>query len=260
MRWSASGAPRSAGLAGAGAAGRVLSGSGCLGAAPAGLARREHQPATVSVLATGPALADTDAAAGPAHRKPARAAGRRCTGGAGAPGAAGACGSCFFGTCAGIIWMTGRMYSRAVCPRLRASLPSWPGTVMTRLSPSMTTSEPDTPRPVDARADDLLRLVQGLTRRPEPSGVRAVRITRVPPCRSMPSLGLPSLSPVRKTSRYAPTSRYQEKGQVAVWVHRRRRRCHVSLVSLSISYVSPAKGTWLCRMVSRLSWLSSSCA
>jgi hypothetical protein len=39
------------------------------------------------------------------------------------------------------------MNSLAVWPRLRASVPSLPGTVMTRLSPSMMTSDPDTPSP-----------------------------------------------------------------------------------------------------------------
>ncbi len=54
---------------------------------------------------------------------------------------------------------------------------------------------------VDAGADDLLRLVERLAGGREPSGVRAVSVTRVPPCRSMPSLGLACLSPVRNTSR-----------------------------------------------------------
>ena len=40
----------------------------------------------------------------------------------------------------------------------------------------------------------------------EPSGVRAVRVTRVPPCRSIPSFGSAFLSPVRKTRRKTPTS------------------------------------------------------
>ena len=67
----------------------------------------------------------------------------------GAPGAPGAPSAGFLLTAStGIGWpITGRMNSRAVCPRLRASLLSLPGTVMTRLSPSITTSDPDTPRP-----------------------------------------------------------------------------------------------------------------
>ena len=54
---------------------------------------------------------------------------------------------------------------------------------------------------VDAGADDLLRLIQRFAGGREPSGVRAVSVTRVPPCRSMPSLGSACLSPVRNTSR-----------------------------------------------------------
>ena len=73
------------------------------------------------------------------------------------------------------------MNSRAVCPRLRASLPSFPGTVMIRLSPSTTTSEPETPSPftralmICCAWDKASRLGR------EPSGVRAVNVTRVPP-------------------------------------------------------------------------------
>jgi hypothetical protein len=83
--------------------------------------------------------------------------------------------------CAGIELSTGRMKSRAVCPRLRASLPSLPGTVMTKLSPSTTTSEPETPSPLTralmicCACDKASRLGR------EPSGVRAVNVTRVPP-------------------------------------------------------------------------------
>ncbi len=44
--------------------------------------------------------------------------------------------------------VTGRMYRRAVWPSERACALSSPGTVMTRLSPSTTTSEPETPRPL----------------------------------------------------------------------------------------------------------------
>ncbi len=98
------------------------------------------------------------------------------------------------------------MYSRAVWPRLRASLPSLPGTVITRLSPSTTTSEPDTPRPL-TRALMISCAWSSASRvGREPSGVRAVSVTRVPPCRSMPSFGSACLSPVRKTRRYTPIS------------------------------------------------------
>ena len=97
--------------------------------------------------------------------------------------------------------MTGRMYSRAVWPRLRASLPSVPGTVMTRLSPSTMTSEPETPSPLTRAlmicwaCDNASRLGR------DPSGVRAVKVTRVPPCKSMPSFASACLLPVRNTSR-----------------------------------------------------------
>ena len=97
--------------------------------------------------------------------------------------------------------MTGRMYNRAVWPRLRASFPSVPGTVMTRLSPSTMTSEPDTPRPL-TRAPMICCACDSASRLGrEPSGVRAVSVTRVPPCRSMPSFGSARLLPVRNTNR-----------------------------------------------------------
>ena len=101
----------------------------------------------------------------------------------------------------GIAWTTGRMYNRAVWPRLRASLPSLPGTVITRLSPSMTTSDPDTPSPSTRELMICCACCSASRVGADPSGVRAVRVTRVPPCRSMPSLGLACLSPVRNTSR-----------------------------------------------------------
>ncbi len=97
--------------------------------------------------------------------------------------------------------ITGRMNSRAVWPRLRASLPSVPGTVMTRLSPSITTSEPDTPRPLTRALMICSAWFSASRVGLEPSGVRAVSVTRVPPCRSIPSFGLACLLPVRKTSR-----------------------------------------------------------
>ena len=55
---------------------------------------------------------------------------------------------------------------------------------------------------VDAGFDDALRLL-GLSRLGAlPSGVRAVSVTRVPPCRSMPSLAVGDLSPVKKINAY----------------------------------------------------------
>ncbi|AMC51612.1 Uncharacterised protein [Mycobacterium tuberculosis] len=93
------------------------------------------------------------------------------------------------------------MYSRAVCPRLRASLPSLPGTVMTRLSPSTTTSDPDTPSPLTRALMICCACASASRLGAEPSGVRAVSVTLVPPCRSMPSLGAVCLSPVKNTSK-----------------------------------------------------------
>ena len=73
------------------------------------------------------------------------------------------------------------MYSRAVCPRLRASLPSFPGTVMTRLSPSTTTSEPETPNPLTRALMICWACASASRLGRDPSGVRAVNVTRVPP-------------------------------------------------------------------------------
>ncbi|OBG65859.1 hypothetical protein A5702_19390 [Mycobacterium sp. E3339] len=84
---------------------------------------------------------------------------------------------------------------------MRASLPSFPGTVITRLSPSTTTSEPETPSPLTRALMICCAWASASRLGREPSGVRAVSVTRVPPCRSMPSLGAARLSPVRNTSR-----------------------------------------------------------
>src|ERR1700724_1553663 len=81
------------------------------------------------------------------------------------------------------------MNSRAVCPRLRAALLSLPGTVMTRLAPSMTTSEPDTPRPLTRALMICCAWLSASRVGREPSGVRAVNVTLVPPRRAMPSFG-----------------------------------------------------------------------
>ncbi|WP_431768042.1 hypothetical protein [Mycobacterium mantenii] len=60
-------------------------------------------------------------------------------------------------------------------------MPSFPGTVMIRLSPSTTTSEPDTPRPL-TRAPMICWACANASRLGfDPSGVRAVSVTRVPP-------------------------------------------------------------------------------
>jgi hypothetical protein len=104
-------------------------------------------------------------------------------------------------------WITGRMYNRAVWPRLRASLPPSPGTVITKLSPSMTTSEPETPSPSTRELMICFACCNASRVGADPSGVRAVRVTRVPPCRSMPSFGWTRLSPVKNTSSPAPISR-----------------------------------------------------
>src|SRR5699024_636915 len=115
--------------------------------------------------------------------------------GAGAPGVPGAPAAVIGWDCS-----TGRMVSFAVWPRLFAASPSLPGTVMTRLSPSVTTFAPDTPRPL-TRDSMILRAWSRLASLGAlPSGVRAVSVTDVPPCRSMPSCGVGSRSPVKNTS------------------------------------------------------------
>ena len=148
----------------------------------------------------GGGLGGTGAAPGGAAGAPGAPGG--CGAPGGAPGAPGAPSGFLLTASTGIGWpITGRTNNRAVWPRLRASLPSLPGTVMTRLSPSITTSDPETPRPL-TRELMICRAWSSASRVGfEPSGVRAVRVTRVPPCRSIPSLGLASLLPVRNTSR-----------------------------------------------------------
>ena len=58
--------------------------------------------------------------------------------------------------------MTGRMYSRAVWPRLRASLPSLPGHGDDQVVAVDDDLGPGHAETVDAGADDLLRLVERL--------------------------------------------------------------------------------------------------
>ncbi len=65
----------------------------------------------------------------------------------------------------------------------------------------MMTSEPETPSPSTRELMISCACNNDSRDGCEPSGVRAVRVTRVPPCRSMPSFGSACLSPVRKTSR-----------------------------------------------------------
>jgi len=65
----------------------------------------------------------------------------------------------------------------------------------------MTTSEPETPSPLTRELMICCACANASRLGAEPSGVRAVKVTRVPPWRSMPSLGLARLSPVRNTSR-----------------------------------------------------------
>ena len=87
---------------------------------------------------------------------------------------------------------------------------------MTRLSPSTTTSEPDTPRPL-TRALMICCACPSASRvGAEPSGVRAVSVTRVPPCRSMPSFGLGLLVPGEKHQQVDADQQDQEHRQVAV--------------------------------------------
>src|SRR6185437_7617801 len=74
---------------------------------------------------------------------------------------------------------------------------------MIKLTPSSTTSAPLTPIPL-TRCSMICRAWSRDSREGgRPSTVRAVRVTRVPPCRSMPSLGLGRPPPVRNTSAYS---------------------------------------------------------
>ena len=99
-----------------------------------------------------------------------------------------------------------RKFSSAVWPSCLACSPPAPGTVITRFEPSWLTSEPLMPIPLTrvsmiCRAWSRDSLGGGW-----PFGVRAVSVTRVPPCRSMPSFGEGLWSPVKNTSAYnAPT-------------------------------------------------------
>lgn len=84
---------------------------------------------------------------------------------------------------------TGRMFICAL--RVSELRSSFPGTVMTSCrAPSIWISAPATPDPLTRlsmmeRACAIWALVGS-----DPSVVRAVSVMRVPPCRSMPSLGV----------------------------------------------------------------------
>ena len=96
--------------------------------------------------------------------------------------------------------ITSRKRSCAVWPSERACSPSWPGTVIVRLVPSSTTSAPLTPSPL-TRSSMICWACTSCSRGGSaPVSVRATSVTRVPPCRSMPSLGAARPSPVRNTS------------------------------------------------------------
>ena len=85
---------------------------------------------------------------------------------------------------------TSRNRSCAVCPSDRAWSPSSPGTVIVMLVPSSTTSAPLTPSPF-TRCSMIVCACRSCSRGGSPpDSVRAVSVTRVPPCRSMPSLGV----------------------------------------------------------------------
>ena len=114
--------------------------------------------------------------------------------GAGAAGSTGAVGAAATGPPT-----TSRNRSWAVCPSDRAWSPSSPGTVMVMFVPSRTTSAPLTPSPF-TRCSMIVCACRSCSRGGSPpDSVRAVSVTRVPPCRSMPSLGV-GLSPVKNTS------------------------------------------------------------
>ncbi len=98
---------------------------------------------------------------------------------------------------------TFRKPSFAVLPRFFAWSPCSPGTVMTTLLPSRRTSVPLTPIPLTRRSMIWRAWFRDSREGWPPSGVRAVSVTRVPPCRSMPSFGVGLWLPVRNTSPYS---------------------------------------------------------
>ncbi len=84
---------------------------------------------------------------------------------------------------------TGRMFIWAL--RVRPERSSLPGTVITRfLAPSICTSAPATPDPLTRLSMIVRACCIWSLDGSEPSRVRAVRVILVPPCRSMPSLGV----------------------------------------------------------------------
>ena len=146
---------------------------------------------------------DRGVAGGPLRGE--RRAGRGVRGRGAVAGASvfGASGAGWAGAAAGIAATgpptTSRNRSCAVCPSDRAWSPSSPGTVIVMLVPSRTTSAPLTPRPF-TRCSMIDCACRSCSRGGSPpDSVRAVSVTRVPPCRSMPSLGV-ALSPVKNTS------------------------------------------------------------
>ena len=122
--------------------------------------------------------------------------------------------------------MTSRNRSCAVWPSERACSPSWPGTVIVRLVPSSTTSAPLTPSPL-TRSSMICWACSSCSRGGSaPVSVRATSVTRVPPCRSMPSLGAARPSPVKNTSAYSTTTTPTNARQVAPGTDPPRGGCH----------------------------------
>ena len=92
---------------------------------------------------------------------------------------------------------TGRNSSCEVCPKARAWEVSSPGTVITRVLPSAITLAPVTPMPL-TRFSRIVRACANCSW--VGSSPCGTKVTRVPPCRSMPRLGLAVRSPVKKIS------------------------------------------------------------
>ncbi len=147
----------------------------------------------------------------------------------GAPGGA----ACSAGAApsAGIAWITGRMYRRAVWPRLRASLLSLPGTVITRFCPSMITSEPDTPRPSTRALMICWAWFSASRVGGDPSGRAGGQRDAGAALQVDAEFGVGLLVPGQEHQQVCTDQHRQEQGQVAGSMHRRRRRCHVFTVS-----------------------------
>ena len=106
-------------------------------------------------------------------------------------------------------------------------MPSLPGTVMTRLSPSIDHLGAGDAETVDAGADDLLRLGQRFAGGRRSVGGAGGQGDAGSALQVDAQLGLGLLVPGQEHQQIRADEQNQKKRQVAVGVHRRRRRCHV---------------------------------